>query len=581
LRTAHLTTVDLSLRFLLLSQLEAALKHGEAIGISAPGEYVAELEARGVRHVSLPSSTRGFHPGKDLLAAWQLWRFLRRERIDILHTHNPKPGVYGRVVGRLAGVPIVINTVHGLYASQESPFWKKALVFTLEWLASRFSDVELVQNPEDLELLTSRRIVSRNKARYLGNGVDLKRFNPSEAQQARGPVRDELGLADGDLAVGFVGRLVEEKGIPELIEAVSMLDDRFVLFLVGPNDPEKADALDQEAVDRAEARGVRFLGMRQDPERLYGAFDVFVLPSHREGFPRAAMEAAASGLPVVATDIRGCRQVVEEGSNGLLFPVGDIEALASAVRRLGDDSSLRIHMAKNSRERAIELFDEDAVVEIVMSTYRDLAERKGLAWAMAGEGEGIAVRRAQPSDAAALAQLHRHSIGTGFLSMLGTGFLTVLYRFLASDSDSLVSVAIADETVVGFIAGTADTGALYRRFILNRWLAAGVRVFPRLLDPRNLKRVWESFRYGSEHTRAPAELLSMAVAPVARRRGVGRRLVEQLLQWSRARGLSAMTVVVASGNDPAIRLYNECGFVDGNEIQVHEGESSWEFLWSG
>jgi len=211
MKTAHLTTVDMSLRYLILPQLLAAAEHGEVIGISAPGPYVEELESRGIRHVPLKSSTRGAAPLSDLKAALQLWRILKDERVDILHTHNPKPGVYGRIVGRLAGVPIVVNTIHGLYASDDAPFAKKAIVYGLEWLASRFSDLELVQSPEDYELLLRSGITPRSKTQLLGNGVDLHRFNPENARLHREEVRSELGVTPDDVVVGMVGRLVLEK----------------------------------------------------------------------------------------------------------------------------------------------------------------------------------------------------------------------------------------------------------------------------------------------------------------------------------------------------------------------------------
>ena len=111
----------MSLALLLGAQLDAVVEAGgEAIGISAPGRSSPTIEQHGVRHVPLAASTRGWSPWSDLRAAAELWRVLRRERPTVLHTHNPKPGLYGRVVGRLAGVPIVVNTVHGLYATAET-----------------------------------------------------------------------------------------------------------------------------------------------------------------------------------------------------------------------------------------------------------------------------------------------------------------------------------------------------------------------------------------------------------------------------------------------------------------------------
>jgi glycosyltransferase involved in cell wall biosynthesis len=249
-------------------------------------------------------------------------------------------------------------------------------VYGLEWLASRFSDAELIQSPEDYDLLWRRRIMPRRKLRLLGNGVDLERFRPDPS--VRREVRAELGLDDRTIAVGLVARLVAEKGVPELIEAAKRLPDRFAVIIVGPRDPEKADSLPEDLLDRAEEDGVRLLGMRRDVDRIYQALDLFVLPSHREGFPRAAMEAAASGLPVIATDIRGCRQVVEDGVNGYLFPVGEVEALTMAITRVGEDEDLRERMARESVSRAAARFDERLVVDKVMGAYADVAAARGL-----------------------------------------------------------------------------------------------------------------------------------------------------------------------------------------------------------
>jgi glycosyltransferase involved in cell wall biosynthesis len=376
---AHLTTVDLSLRYLLLAQLRSVRDRGaRAIGISAPGPWVAELEAEGIEHIPLASSTRAVNVTNDLRAARELYGVLRREHVDVLHTHNPKPGVYGRVVGRAVGVPIVVNTVHGLYATPDDRLTKRAAVYGLEAFAARWSDAELIQNPEDLELM--ERLHLTRRARLLGNGVDLQRFDPARFDHAqRRATRRELGIADDTVVIGAVGRLVAEKGYPELFEAVAELPrDRVTLIVAGGEDPHKADALAPTLLDRARAQGVHVLGAREDVDALYAAIDVFVLASHREGFPRAAMEAAAMGLPIVATDIRGCRQVVDDGVTGLLVPVRDAPALATALRRLVDDGDMRTRMGKAARQRAEAHFDERRVVDIVLETYRDVAFRKGL-----------------------------------------------------------------------------------------------------------------------------------------------------------------------------------------------------------
>ncbi len=381
LKVAHLTTVDSSLRYLLYPQLTAVRDlGGDILGISAPGPYADALAREGIRHVPLGSSTRSMNPLADVKAAAELWRIVRRERPDVLHTHNPKPGLYGRIVGRLAGVPIVVNTCHGLYFTETDPWLKRTLLLVLEGIAARFSDAELVQSSEDLDRLVSRHAYPRRNTRLLGNGVDLGRFHPgvlSASERAELRARD-LGARDDQIVVGMVGRLVAEKGLLELFEAARTLDDRYVVAVIGPDDPEKPDALDRATVRRAEADGVRFLGMRDDVDRLYRAMDLFVLPSWREGFPRAAMEAAATGLPVIATDVRGCRQVVDHDVSGLLVPVRDPGALAEAIRTLGDDAERRKRMGEAAIERAASHFDENRVVEIVLDTYRRVAGRKRL-----------------------------------------------------------------------------------------------------------------------------------------------------------------------------------------------------------
>jgi glycosyltransferase involved in cell wall biosynthesis len=258
---------------------------------------------------------------------------------------------------------------------------KRVLVYVLEAVAARCSDAELVQNPEDLAVVRRLRIAPR--AELLGNGVDLRRFDPAAVPEARSAaLRAELGIGDHQIVVGTVGRLVREKGYAELFEMAGDLGpDGFVLVCVGGDDPAKADALDDATVEAARARGIRILGHRDDIEVVLRAFDVFVLASHREGYPRAAMEAAAMGLPIVATDIRGCREVVTTGVNGILVPPRDADAIAAAVRRLADPE-LRAQFGRASRARALRDFDERAIVARVLATYRDVARRKGRALAL-------------------------------------------------------------------------------------------------------------------------------------------------------------------------------------------------------
>ena len=581
-KIAHLPTVDLSLRYLIMPQLLAPGDHGiDSVGISAPGPWVAELESRGIRHVPLASSTRGVDPLADLKAMWELVKVIRRERPDILHTHNPKPGIYGRIIGWLMGVPIVVNTVHGIYAAPDDPLLKRAVVYTLEAVASRFSDAELVQSAEDAALMRRLRIAHPDKIQHLGNGVDLDRFDPRRAgPDVRAEVRAELGVGPDDVVVGCVGRLVLEKGFAELFQAAEGLDDRFVVVCIGPQDPDKPDAVPPELIERAAANGVRFLGMRTDMERLYAAMDVFVLPSHREGFPRAAMEASAMGLPVVATDIRGCREVVDPGRNGLLVPVGDPRALREAIEELADPQ-VRRRLSAGARTKAEEAFDERRVVEKVMATYLRLARQRGLsamAEALSGRWEGaVSLRPAEKTDASFMAAMHQRSITTGFLSTLGTPFLRLLYGALVTDPDGVAVIAEDDSGPVGFVAGTRSTSAFYRRFAVKHGWRAGLVVLPRLVRPGAIRRLWESFRYGTGEETSGAELLAMAVAADRRGRGIGVSLGRELLSRLET---PTVRVVVGSDNHVAIAAYKRMGFVPHSRIEVHKGESSEVLEWS-
>jgi glycosyltransferase involved in cell wall biosynthesis len=370
-RLLHVTTTDISLELLLGPQLRAFRDAGyEVHTASAPGPFATALAADGIPHHPLRHATRAFALGHDAAAAAELHRLFRRLRPQIVHTHNPKPGVYGRMAARAAGVPLVVNTQHGLYAQPTDRPARRLPVYALEWLAAACSDVELVQNPEDLETL-ARLGVRHKKLRLLGNGVDLDRFRP-QPPEVRKAVRAELEVEDDEVVVGAVGRLVWEKGYAEFFAAAKRLLVRrhdLAVVVVGPFDPDKGDPLTPADVAAAEAAGVRFLGHRDDLERVYAAFDLYVLASHREGFPRSAMEAAASGLPIVATDIRGCREVVDHDRTGLLVRPRDPAALEAAIDHLAGDAARRRRLGDAAATKAREEFDQQRVIARTLEAY--------------------------------------------------------------------------------------------------------------------------------------------------------------------------------------------------------------------
>ena len=356
----------MSLALLLGTELTVDAEQGHAVfGISSPGRYVERVEALGVTHVPIRSLTRSWSPRSDLRAFRELYSAIRTLDLDVLHTHNPKTGVMGRIAGRAARVPVVVNTCHGLWARPEDPLAKRAFVYGLEALAARFSDFELFQNTDDMRTL--RWALTRGRYRVVGNGVDLARFVPDPEGRRR--VRAELGVAEDELLVGAVGRRVLEKGLAEFAQAATELAGSASFVWVGPEDDTDA------AASSLELDAVRFVDERTDMPAVYSALDVFVLPSHREGLSRASMEAAACGVAMVLSDIRGCREVGTHDEHLLLVPPHDPCELTAAVRRLLDHPDLRHTLSARARERALAKFDQRAVASRSLETYAWVADR--------------------------------------------------------------------------------------------------------------------------------------------------------------------------------------------------------------
>ena len=313
---AHVCTVDMSLRYLLLNQLRFLKGRGyRVLGVSSAGPDVDVVKAAGIEHIAVPM-TRRFSPVADLNALLDLTRVFQRERVDIVHTHNPKPGLIGQLAARLAGVPVVVNTIHGFYFHDHMPPLPRRFYILMEQLAAAQSDHILSQNPEDIVTAITEHIAPASRLEPLGNGIDLQRFDPARIDVAAiAATREKLG------------------------------------FTV-------------------------FAGLRHDLPELYSAMDVFVLPSHREGFPRSPMEAAAMARPVVATDIRGCRETVVDGETGVLVPVRSPTALAAAIERYVVDPELRRRHGRAGRALAEVRFDEQLVFERVARTYERLRARR-------------------------------------------------------------------------------------------------------------------------------------------------------------------------------------------------------------
>lgn len=383
LRVAVVASVDSTVQRLLAAQVEAMQEAGYDVRcLCTPGSSHAWLVEHGFHMVDVQIPRR-VSPLADFKALWTMYRYFRRERIAVVHTHTPKPALLGQLAARLAGVPVVINTLHGFYFHEHMPPLKRRFYIFWETLAARLSSVILSQNPEDVETAVRLRIAPRSRLRFLGNGVNLSRFDPKRFDaDNRARVRRSLDIASDAIIVTIIARRVREKGYVELFEAMQSVMQRHSdvhLVIIGPSDPVKRDRIDPQSMSRFRIDNrTHWLGRRDDVPELLASTDVFVLPSWREGFPRSAIEAAASGKPIVTTDVRGCRQVVQDGVNGLLVPLRDVAALETALEKLVDSSTLRSRYGAAGRDKACREFDERRVIRIVLDTIEEQLRDNGL-----------------------------------------------------------------------------------------------------------------------------------------------------------------------------------------------------------
>ena len=374
LKIAQVATADMSIPLLLRDQIDALESAGhEVSAVCGPGPRVQEIRDSGIRLHVIESMTREPSPASDLKALGELRRFFAAERFDVVHTHTPKAGLLGPMAARLARTPRIVHTIHGLLYHDAVPQPKWAALWGLEKATSLLSHHLLSQSAEDVEV--ARRTHLAPDVRYLGNGIDVARFSSGPGLQPR-DLRP-LGIdPDRHIVVGCVGRLVYEKGFAELFDAAqqvtrAMPDVRFLI--VGPEEPDQNDALDRGAMEALKRSGVAvFTGWQAGLAEWYAAMDMFVLPSHREGIPRACMEASAMGLPVVATDIRGCREVVRDGETGLLVPVRDADALAAAITRLATDATLRARLGAGGARHIRARHDHRDVLVRLLAFYDEV-----------------------------------------------------------------------------------------------------------------------------------------------------------------------------------------------------------------
>ncbi len=371
----HIGGEDVRLRIPLLEVLR---RHGFAIGAvgSEPGQQFADA---GIPYWSYPLR-RGPSPLSDLTSWRHLHRLFRTHRPDIVHAFDTKPTYLVPSAGRRAGIPARVCTITGLgYLFSSSSLFARSLRPAYHYLqrrACQASSVTIFQNEDDRKYFLDRQMVEPGRDRLVrGSGVDceeLMKGLPDDGAMAR--LREELGL-DGRRVVTMISRLVVQKGVRVFVDAAAEIRnrDRDVAFLlVGPYSAEARGAISpQEALGGR--LDVRYLGARSDIAAILAVSDMCVLPSYyREGVPRVLLEAGAMGLPLIATDMPGCCDVVTDGWNGLLIPPRDASHLVSAIRRLLASAQERAEMGARSKTFVRDNFSLARVAEAYGGIYTTL-----------------------------------------------------------------------------------------------------------------------------------------------------------------------------------------------------------------
>lgn len=353
--------------------------HYEVIAIAAEKErlrkYGEDNEVR-TYHVEL---TRAITPGKDLRAVYRLYKFLKEEKPKIVHTHTPKAGIIGMLAAKLAGVPVRLHTVAGLPLLETSGPKRKIL----DLVEKLTYDLAIRVYPNSFELkkiILDLGYAKKEKLKVLGkgssNGIDTKYFDPELfAEEEKRSLRSKLNISENDFVFIFVGRLVKEKGINELVRAFVQFQEKnsnALLLLVGPFEQE-LDPLDADVFEIINSHEkIITTGYQTDVRPYFSIADVLTFPSYREGFPNVVMQANAMKLPAIVTNINGCNEIIQEGENGIIIPVKNEGFLFQAMERLFTESLLRAKLSKNARSLIAQKYERKQFWEILLKEYKEL-----------------------------------------------------------------------------------------------------------------------------------------------------------------------------------------------------------------
>ena len=377
----RLTTVPLSFETLLKGQPSFMQQYYDVTIICSDKERLEKAGiAEGVKTYPV-ELTRQITPVKDLKALWKLYHYFRKEKPNIVHTHTPKAGLIGMLAARLARVPHRLHTVAGMPLMETAGLKRKILNFT-EKLTYRCAQ-HVYSNSKGLyEFIIDNRFCPEQKLKIIGNGssngIDTAHFSPTfYSHEQNEKLRTELNIPLNAFVFCFVGRIVKDKGINELIQAFKKLSTvncqlSIKLLLVGPYEQELDPLLPETETEIRNNTNIISVGFQTDVRPYLAISDIFVFPSYREGFPNVVMQAGAMELPCIVTDINGCNEIIEDGVNGLIIPVKDKESLKEKMLLLLNNHRLVMQLKQKAREMITSRYEQRMVWEALLEEYRQL-----------------------------------------------------------------------------------------------------------------------------------------------------------------------------------------------------------------
>lgn len=374
MKILQVTAVDFTVKKFLLPLVDELSNEDYEVHIACNvNEIGRDLSKQGYVLKHIPFS-RNLNLVSHTEALMKMIALIRKEKYDIIHSHTPIASLIARMAAEITNVPLNVYTAHGFYFHENMKPIVYKFAYTLEKIWGKYlTDYLFFQSKEDYELAVRNKFNKPERLVHINNGVSGERFNPENYN--RGLIRKNLNL-DGKKVILFIGRLVEEKGIQELLEAFEILSSRhsdIVLLLVGGEVTGDRDGVSPrkliEKMSEVTQKNIHLLGLRDDIPNLIAASDIFTLPSYREGLPRSIIEAMAMGKPIVATDIRGCREEVFEEVNGLLCKDRDTKSLVDALETLLTDEVKIKEFGIQSRRIFLEEFEEQKVLDRQMKVF--------------------------------------------------------------------------------------------------------------------------------------------------------------------------------------------------------------------